>query len=131
MRSVAKKSVMRLGPQIKRTICKRCDTLLVPGVSCENRIENASKGGKKSWADVLVVECMACGTVKRFPVGMDGMERRKGKRKGGFADVIVEVTKEVSDVVGKTKDSSSGSGQEYGKAEKVSSRTEFTDDPER
>ncbi len=123
MRSVAKKSVMRLGPQIKRTVCKRCDTLLIPGISCENRIENASKGGKKSWADVLVVGCMACGTVKRFPVGMDCKERKKGKKRGGNADFVVKVTKEglpVADVVGKPKGSSSGSGREYGTAEKVS-----------
>ena len=83
LRSVAKKSVLRLGPSIKRTICKRCDTLLVPGTSCEHRVENKSKNGRKKWADVLIVECKACGSVKRFPVGMDGW---KAKNRGGGAD---------------------------------------------
>ncbi|KAF8252347.1 Rpr2-domain-containing protein, partial [Wilcoxina mikolae CBS 423.85] len=78
LRSVAKKSVIRLDPSIKRTICKRCDALLIPGVSCEHRIENKSKNGKKRWADVLIVECKTCRTVKRFPVGMDGRKAKNG-----------------------------------------------------
>jgi len=82
LRSVAKKSVLRLDPSIKRTICKRCDTLLVPGVSCEHRVENKSKNGRKKWADVLIVECKVCWSVKRFPVGMDGW---KAKNRAGSA----------------------------------------------
>jgi ribonuclease P protein subunit RPR2 len=79
LRSVAKKSVIRLDPSIKRTICKRCDALLIPGVSCEHRIENKSKNGKKPWADVLIIECKACRAVKRFPVGIDERKAKKGK----------------------------------------------------
>ncbi|KAA8909168.1 RNAse P, Rpr2/Rpp21 subunit, partial [Sphaerosporella brunnea] len=71
LRSAAKKNVLRLHSEVKRTICKRCEALLIPGVSCTERIENQSKGGKKRWADVLVIECTRCGTAKRFPVGMD------------------------------------------------------------
>lgn len=71
---------MRLDPSIKRTICKRCDSLLVPGVSSTNRIENPSKGGKKPWADVLVVECNACGAVKRFPVGIEMLKEKRGNK---------------------------------------------------
>lgn len=80
LRAIAKKSVMRLDPSIKRTICKRCDSLLVPGVSSTTRIENPSKGGKKPWADVLVVECNACGAVKRFPVGMEVLKEKRGRK---------------------------------------------------
>jgi ribonuclease P protein subunit RPR2 len=81
LRSIAKKNVLRLDPAVKRTICKRCEALLIPGVSCRERIENQSKGGKKRWADVLVVECNTCGTVKRFPVGMDEFKATKGQLK--------------------------------------------------
>jgi ribonuclease P protein subunit RPR2 len=73
-RTVAKKSVLRLSPSLKRTICKRCDLLLVPGATSTHRVENSSRGGRKPWADVLVVECNACGAVKRFPVGMEAMK---------------------------------------------------------
>jgi len=79
-RSIAKKSVLRLDPAIKRTVCKRCDALLVPDVTCTHRVENHSKGGRKKWADVLVVECQ-CGMVKRFPVGM---EELRAKRSGSL-----------------------------------------------
>ncbi|KAI5855894.1 RNAse P Rpr2/Rpp21/SNM1 subunit domain-containing protein [Tricharina praecox] len=76
-RSIAKKSVLRLDSKTKRTICKRCDALLVPDVTCTHRVENQSKGGRKKWADVLVVECQ-CGMVKRFPVGMEELRVKRG-----------------------------------------------------
>lgn len=68
-KSVARKAVLRIDPSIKRTICKKCDELLFPGATAVVRLENQSKGGKKPWADVLVVECLKCGMPKRFPVG--------------------------------------------------------------
>ncbi|KAF2839794.1 Rpr2-domain-containing protein [Patellaria atrata CBS 101060] len=70
-RITARKAVVRISPSVKRTMCKRCDTLLVPGKTSRLRIENASKGGSKPWADVLVVECLECGMLKRFPVGQN------------------------------------------------------------
>ena len=79
LRTVAAKSVLRLDRSVKRTLCKRCDAVLVPGMTAEHRVENNSRGGRKPWADVLVVECKGCRAVKRFPVGMDTYMRRKGK----------------------------------------------------
>ncbi|GAD91635.1 RNAse P Rpr2/Rpp21 subunit domain protein [Paecilomyces variotii No. 5] len=67
MRGVSLKSQMRLPIDVKRSFCKRCDIILVPGFNCAEKIENASRGGKKPWADVRVVRCTACGTEKRFP----------------------------------------------------------------
>jgi ribonuclease P protein subunit RPR2 len=67
LRGVALKTQIRLPIALKRSICKRCDTLLAPGVNCSHEIENASRGGKKPWADILVVRCFECGTEKRFP----------------------------------------------------------------
>lgn len=57
--------------------------MLVPGVSCEHRIENLSKGGRKAWADVLIVRCWGCGCLKRFPVGRVANE--KGRNESGRA----------------------------------------------
>ena len=82
LRSVSLKTQIRLAPDIKRSICKRCNALLIPGTTSAPRIENASRGGKKPWADVLVVECLACGTVKRFPVGARKRAKRNGKGAG-------------------------------------------------
>ncbi|KAK9451895.1 RNAse P Rpr2/Rpp21/SNM1 subunit domain-containing protein [Limtongia smithiae] len=68
MRAVARKSVIRLDPEIKRTMCKRCDTVLTAGVTCAAVVENLSHR-RLAHADVLVHKCMACGLAKRYPVG--------------------------------------------------------------
>ncbi|RYP86163.1 hypothetical protein DL769_000775 [Monosporascus sp. CRB-8-3] len=61
---------------MKHTICKYCDTLLVEGHTSTSFVENQSKGGKKPWADVLVVKCNTCGGLKRFPVQAPRQKRR-------------------------------------------------------
>ncbi|KAJ5171053.1 uncharacterized protein N7500_003836 [Penicillium coprophilum] len=83
LRAVAMKTQIRLPVTLKRSVCKRCDTLLTPGVTCSHETRNASRGGKKPWADVLVVKCLSCGTEKRFPQtakrGKKLVQRRKEK----------------------------------------------------
>ena len=69
LRAISLKSQIRLSHAMKHTICKRCDTLLIPGSTCTSYMENNSRGGRKPWADVLVTTCAGCGTAKRFPVG--------------------------------------------------------------
>ncbi|KAK2765051.1 hypothetical protein FQN54_008750 [Arachnomyces sp. PD_36] len=67
IRGVSLKSQLRLPQDIKRSACRRCDILLIPGSTCTEEIENQSRGKKKPWADVRVVRCTSCGTTKRFP----------------------------------------------------------------
>lgn len=85
-RAVSLKSQARVPRDMKRSICKRCDARLVSGTSCTDEIENKSRGGKKPWADVRVVKCGTCGTVKRFPQGkkrsMKLVERKKDSKHG-------------------------------------------------
>ena len=69
LRAISLKSQIRLSPAMKHTICKRCDSLLIPGSTCTSYMENNSRGGRKPWADVLVTTCAGCGTAKRFPMG--------------------------------------------------------------
>ncbi|KAI2615398.1 Rpr2-domain-containing protein [Hypoxylon sp. NC1633] len=76
LKSATLKSRIRLSPAMKRTICKFCDSLLVEGKTSSSWVENQSKGGKKPWADVLVVKCHACSGVKRFPVQAPRQKRR-------------------------------------------------------
>ncbi|KOC14263.1 RNAse P Rpr2/Rpp21 subunit domain protein [Aspergillus flavus AF70] len=61
------KTQLRLPVETKRSYCKRCDTLLSPGVSCIQEIRNESRDRKKPWADVRVILCTTCETEKRFP----------------------------------------------------------------
>lgn len=76
LRSVSQKSQIRLAQDLKRTLCKRCNCYLEPSDTAIEVVENSSKGGQKPWADVKVINCKACGTVKRFPVGA----KRQGKK---------------------------------------------------
>ncbi|KAK2855702.1 hypothetical protein FQN49_004928 [Arthroderma sp. PD_2] len=84
LRAVSLKSQLRLDRDVKRSICKRCDSSLRPGSTCSETIENRSRGRKKPWADTRVITCGFCGTQKRFPQGVvkKGVrlaERRKTK----------------------------------------------------
>lgn len=65
---VAKKAVLKLHPSIKRSVCKECSGLLIPGVTCKLRLENPSKSKLPS-CQVLAVTC-ECGHVKRYPIGI-------------------------------------------------------------
>lgn len=90
LRAASLKTQIRIDPAVKRTVCKYCDSLLVEGVSCKSSVENKSKGGRKPWADVLVVRCGTCGGEKRVPVSA-GRQRRRGERGGGKMEGVVEV----------------------------------------
>lgn len=82
LRGVSLKSQIRLSPAIKHSLCKRCDTLLVPGSTSTSRMENLSKGGRKPWADVLILQCGICHAEKRFPVGAPRQQKREQRQKG-------------------------------------------------
>lgn len=77
LKGVSRKSVMRLHKDIKRSLCKGCDELLIPERTSIQVVENRSKNAAKSWADVLVIKCCTCDTVKRFPVDPGIREKRK------------------------------------------------------
>ncbi|PGG97636.1 hypothetical protein AJ80_09663 [Polytolypa hystricis UAMH7299] len=81
MRGVSLKSQQRMSREIKRSACKRCDTLLVPDSTCTEMIENKSRGGKKPWAVVRVVRCNTCGVTKRFPQNTKRSARLAERRK--------------------------------------------------
>lgn len=76
LRSVHQKTQIRMNSDIKRTMCKYCDTLLVDGQTCTTTVENNSKGGKKPWADLLTIKCHTCGRKRRYPVDAPRQKRR-------------------------------------------------------
>lgn len=79
MRATSLKTLIRLSPAIKQTVCKYCDTLMVQGQTCTSVIENKSKGGRKPWADILVITCKTCGGMRRFPVHSPRQKRRPAR----------------------------------------------------
>ena len=76
LRAVSQKVLLRMSPTMKRSICKSCHTMLVEGSTCTSEVENRSRGGRKPWADVLVLKCNVCGSARRFPVGAERQRRR-------------------------------------------------------
>ncbi|KAI5958840.1 hypothetical protein KGF57_002274 [Candida theae] len=67
---LSKRSLTKLSPSVKRTICKKCHVMLIPGMTMSIRIENKSKR-RYDKNDVLVHKCSTCGECKRFPIGID------------------------------------------------------------
>ncbi|KAK5684020.1 hypothetical protein LTS10_003884 [Elasticomyces elasticus] len=76
---IARKTQTRLHPNIKQSICRTCNAVLVIGETCTKRMENVSRGGRKPHAGVLVVECTVCGAAKRFPVGAKRQKRKAAR----------------------------------------------------
>ena len=80
LQQVSRKGQLRMTMEMKRTLCKCCHTILVPGRTATQTVENTSKGGKKPWADVLILECSTCGGKKRFPVGAKKQLKRAERK---------------------------------------------------
>ncbi len=49
---------VRLPKRLKRRFCKRCNTLLVPGRTCEVRVKEK----------ILMVRCLNCSKIYRYPL---------------------------------------------------------------
>ena len=64
LKNIARKNVLRLDPSMKRSICKKCCMLLIPGITASVRIRKRGK----SWA---AVTCLECQVVKRFVVNKE------------------------------------------------------------
>ena len=77
MRAVGLKTQVRIDPNIKQSVCKYCDTLLLEGQTCTSFVENKSKNGKKPWADVLVIRCKTCTREKRFPASVSAIRQKR------------------------------------------------------
>lgn len=69
LRAVSRKGQIMLSKDVKRAFCKVCNGPLVPGLTSSERLENASKHGKKPWAEVNILNCSTCGADKRYPIG--------------------------------------------------------------
>ena len=81
MLSISKKAKVKLSADVKRSICKRCNAVLIPGQSSRCLIENKSKGQHKPWADVFLVTCISCGMEKRYAVGQQRQVKKSLREK--------------------------------------------------
>lgn len=79
-KGVSRKAQIRMSKDAKRSMCKRCETQLIRGQSSEEHIENLSRNGAKPWANVLVVTCLSCKAVKRYPIGATRNSKKKDRQ---------------------------------------------------
>ncbi|CAG8597940.1 17822_t:CDS:2, partial [Racocetra persica] len=61
MKSIGTKQVLRIDPSIKRTLCKKCESVLLPGLTSRIRI-------KPKPEPQLQVMCTQCGTARGYPI---------------------------------------------------------------
>lgn len=92
--TVSRKAQLRLSIDLKRSMCKSCNTVLVPGHTATQVTENQSKDGKKPWADVLVISCKRCGGERRLPIGA----KRQPKKRDRLAAPRTATTNEMEGV---------------------------------
>ncbi|KAL9956378.1 hypothetical protein ACROYT_G037845 [Oculina patagonica] len=59
MKTIAQKLVFKLDPSIKRTTCKHCHALLIPGITARVRV-------RRKREKHIVVTCLDCRTVRRY-----------------------------------------------------------------
>lgn len=59
LKGISQKTLLKIDPEIKRNICKRCNTMLIPGETATCRMVKKSKGMIK-WT------CKFCGKSKTF-----------------------------------------------------------------
>ncbi|XP_078074034.1 ribonuclease P protein subunit p21 [Mustelus asterias] len=60
-RTISKRLVLRQDPSVKRTICKCCSSLLLPGQTATTVRQ------RKRGQQMTIVRCLSCGLTKRFP----------------------------------------------------------------
>ncbi|KAI9313114.1 RNAse P Rpr2/Rpp21/SNM1 subunit domain-containing protein [Dichotomocladium elegans] len=59
MKKIGKRLLLRADPTIKRTICKRCDTTLIPTLTATVRAHERAS----------MIQCKTCGTQKKLATG--------------------------------------------------------------
>ncbi|KAH9839226.1 Rpr2-domain-containing protein [Rhodofomes roseus] len=62
MKAISQKATVKMDPTIKRTICQKCNTVLIPGVTEEVRVR-----GSRIHGNLVTYACTACGFVRRIP----------------------------------------------------------------
>ncbi|XP_028300819.1 ribonuclease P protein subunit p21 [Gouania willdenowi] len=60
-KTIARRLVIRQDPSVKRTLCKNCSSLLIPGVTATIRQRK-----KKGRTRFTVIRCLSCGQSKSF-----------------------------------------------------------------
>jgi len=66
-RKISMKYLVRIPKEFRMKYCKKCGSYLVPGKNCRIRLQKHK----------VVITCLNCGEVKRYPYIREIKERRK------------------------------------------------------
>jgi len=73
MKTIGTKTNVRMDPSVKRTLCKGCNIVLVPGSTAAVRIKSSSAHGH-----VMTYSCLLCNHVRRIPAPPVLLEEGEG-----------------------------------------------------
>ncbi|KAG2180207.1 hypothetical protein INT43_003996 [Umbelopsis isabellina] len=59
MKQISRKLVLRLDPNVKRSICKTCENILIPSVTSSTRVKSRPQKN-------ITITCRSCNTKKRL-----------------------------------------------------------------
>ncbi|KAH8107874.1 Rpr2-domain-containing protein [Cristinia sonorae] len=62
MKIIGQKTNVKLDPAVKRTICKSCNVVLMPGATATVRVKSSSTHG-----NMMLYTCMSCKQIRRIP----------------------------------------------------------------
>jgi len=69
-RKISMKYLVRIPKEYRMKYCKKCGSYLVPGKNCRVRLQKHK----------VVITCLNCGNVKRYPYIREIKARRKGEK---------------------------------------------------
>ncbi|KAF8637430.1 hypothetical protein AX17_002816 [Amanita inopinata Kibby_2008] len=82
MTSVGKKATVKMDPAIKRTICKSCKTIMVPGLTTSIRVKRSTSHRHR-----MVYTCTTCQTSRCFPAPPQRASASQGNAGPKIADI--------------------------------------------
>ncbi|KAH9935795.1 RNAse P Rpr2/Rpp21/SNM1 subunit domain-containing protein [Fomitopsis serialis] len=86
MKAISQKATVKMDPTIKRTICQKCNTVLIPGATeeCEYEVDpsrinplhrpeplTCCRTGSRVHGNLVTYTCTACSFVRRIPAPPD------------------------------------------------------------
>ncbi|EFA80551.1 hypothetical protein PPL_06490 [Heterostelium album PN500] len=79
IKQISRRGVIRMNSRLKKTICKKCSSLMVPGVSSTVRIKDHRESH-------ITLKCNNCNTVKRFQTNKhrENNKQKKLKKKNNI-----------------------------------------------
>jgi RNase P subunit RPR2 len=75
MHYVSTRSVLRITPKVKRSSCRKCRSLLVPSLSCTQRLVTAHN--QRS----VLTTCNRCQETRRVPAPKPNLRRRAARKR--------------------------------------------------